>query len=87
MTRFAWFSGDRRYVFASCLESRRVRRARGLVPRIDHLTYLAGELVRRERLGKDKAEAFYKSKAWNDLTPQREKAVKTIRRYAVEAVN
>ena len=31
----------------------------------------------------DKAE----SKAWNDLTPQREKAVKTIRRYAVEAVN
>ena len=35
----------------------------------------------------DKAEAFYKSKAWNDLTPQREKAVKTIRRYAVEAVN
>ena len=35
----------------------------------------------------DKAEAFYKSKAWNELTPQREKAVKTIRRYAVEAVN
>jgi hypothetical protein len=35
----------------------------------------------------EKAEAFYKSKAWNDLTPQREKAVKTIRRYAVEAMN
>lgn len=35
----------------------------------------------------DKALAFYKSKAWNDLTPQREKAVKTIRRYTVEATN
>ena len=33
------------------------------------------------------AEAFYKSKAWNDLAPQRDKALKTIRRYAVEAVN
>jgi uncharacterized protein (DUF1330 family) len=35
----------------------------------------------------DKAQAFYNSKAWNDLTPQREKAVKTIRRYLVEATN
>jgi len=35
----------------------------------------------------EKAEAFYKSKAWNDLAPQREKAVKTIRRYVVEAAN
>ena len=35
----------------------------------------------------DQAEAFYKSAAWKDLTPQREKAVKTIRRYAVEAMN
>jgi uncharacterized protein (DUF1330 family) len=34
----------------------------------------------------EQAEAFYKSKAWNDLAPQRDKAVKTIRRYAVEAV-
>jgi uncharacterized protein (DUF1330 family) len=33
------------------------------------------------------AEAYYKSKAWTDLAPQREKAIKTIRRYAVEAVN
>jgi uncharacterized protein (DUF1330 family) len=32
------------------------------------------------------ALAFYKSKAWNDLTPQMDKAIKTIRRYAVEAV-
>jgi uncharacterized protein (DUF1330 family) len=31
------------------------------------------------------AEAFYKSKAWNDLEPQRAKSVKTIKRYAVEA--
>ena len=35
----------------------------------------------------EQAEAFYKSTAWKDLTPQREKAVKAIRRYAVETVN
>jgi uncharacterized protein (DUF1330 family) len=35
----------------------------------------------------EKAQAFYDSKAWKDLTPQREKAVKTIRRYIVEAQN
>jgi uncharacterized protein (DUF1330 family) len=33
----------------------------------------------------EQAEAFYKSKAWNDLAPQRDKAVKTTRRYVVEA--
>jgi len=32
----------------------------------------------------DDALAFYKSKAWTDLAPQREKAVRVIRRYAVE---
>src|SRR5262249_23265974 len=32
----------------------------------------------------DDALAFYKSKAWNDLAPRREKAQKTIRRYVVE---
>jgi uncharacterized protein (DUF1330 family) len=35
----------------------------------------------------EKAEAFFKSKAWNDLGPDRDKALKTIRRYAVEVVN
>jgi uncharacterized protein (DUF1330 family) len=35
----------------------------------------------------EQAEAFYKSKAWTDLAPQRDKAVKTLRRYAVEALN
>jgi len=35
----------------------------------------------------EKAEAFYKSRAWVALAPQRDKAVKTIRRYAVEAMN
>ena len=35
----------------------------------------------------EKAEAFFKSKDWTDLGPERAKAVKTIRRYAVEAVN
>jgi uncharacterized protein (DUF1330 family) len=33
----------------------------------------------------DDAVAFYKSKAWTDLAPQREKAVKSMRRYVVEA--
>jgi len=32
----------------------------------------------------DDAVGFYKSKAWNDFAPQREKAQKTIRRYVVE---
>jgi len=32
----------------------------------------------------EKAEAFFKSKTWADMTPDRNKAVKTIRRYAVE---
>jgi len=32
----------------------------------------------------EKAEAFFKSKTWTDMTPDREKALKTIRRYAVE---
>jgi uncharacterized protein (DUF1330 family) len=31
-----------------------------------------------------KAEDFFKSKAWTDLGPEREKALKTIRRYVVE---
>ena len=35
----------------------------------------------------DQAEAHYKSKAWNDFAPQRDKAIKTIRRYAVESGN
>jgi uncharacterized protein (DUF1330 family) len=32
----------------------------------------------------DDAVAFYKSKAWTDLAPERDKAQKTIRRYIVE---
>jgi len=32
----------------------------------------------------EKAEAFFKSKAWTDLGPDRDKALKTVRRYAVE---
>ena len=32
----------------------------------------------------DDAVAFYKSKAWADLAPQREKSTKVIRRYVVE---
>jgi uncharacterized protein (DUF1330 family) len=32
----------------------------------------------------DEAVAFYKSKAWTDLAPERDKAIKVIRRYVVE---
>ena len=32
----------------------------------------------------DDAVAFYKSKAWADRAPERNKAVKVIRRFAVE---
>jgi uncharacterized protein (DUF1330 family) len=32
----------------------------------------------------DKAQAFFKSKEWADLAPVRDKALKTVRRYAVE---
>ena len=32
----------------------------------------------------DDAVAFYKSKAWAELAPQRDKGVKVLRRYAVE---
>ena len=32
----------------------------------------------------DEAVAFYKSKAWTDLAPQRDKAAKVTRRYLVE---
>jgi uncharacterized protein (DUF1330 family) len=35
----------------------------------------------------EQAQAFYNSAAWKDLAPQREKGVKTIRRYLVEAMN
>jgi uncharacterized protein (DUF1330 family) len=32
----------------------------------------------------DKAQAFFKSKEWAEIGPERDKALKTIRRYAVE---
>ena len=33
----------------------------------------------------DEAKTFYSSKAYTDLLPERDKAVKTIRRYIIEA--
>jgi uncharacterized protein (DUF1330 family) len=33
----------------------------------------------------DEAKAFFNSKAYTDLLPERDKAIKTIRRYIVEA--
>ena len=35
----------------------------------------------------DKAQAFFKSKEWEDAKPERDKALKTVRRNAVEQRN
>jgi len=35
----------------------------------------------------EQAQAFYNSAAWKDLAPQRDKGLKLIRRYLVEAMN
>ena len=35
----------------------------------------------------EKAQAFFKSKEWVELGPERDKALKTLRRYAVEVRN
>ena len=35
----------------------------------------------------EQAQAFYSSKAFKDLAPQRDKALKLIRRYIVESAN
>ena len=35
----------------------------------------------------EQAQAFYTSKAYKELAPQRDKAIKTVRRYVVEAMN
>ena len=35
----------------------------------------------------DKAQAFFKSKEWADAGPDRDKALKTVRRYVVEQRN
>ena len=35
----------------------------------------------------EQAQAFYNSAAWKDLAPQRDKGLKLIRRYVVEAMN
>jgi uncharacterized protein (DUF1330 family) len=32
----------------------------------------------------EKAQAFFESKGWADVAPERDKALKTVRRYAVE---
>jgi uncharacterized protein (DUF1330 family) len=35
----------------------------------------------------EQAQAFYNSKTYKDLTPQRDKGIKTVRRYLVEVGN
>src|ERR1700737_3746839 len=62
---------------------RALRTAAGRVVQIDGgPAPKRGAIVERDSL--DAAVAFYKSKAWTDLAPQRDKATKVIRRYVVE---
>ena len=46
-------------------------------PAPDHVAIVEWDSV-------DDAVAFYKSQAWTDLAPERDKSQKTIRRYVVE---
>jgi uncharacterized protein (DUF1330 family) len=51
---------------------------------------IVGEAPKRVAINEwdslEQAQAFYNSKAWKDLAPQRDKAQKLIRAYAVEAL-
>ena len=51
---------------------------------------IVGEAPKRVAINEwdslEAAQAFYNSKAWKDLAPQREKAQKLTRLYAVEAL-
>jgi uncharacterized protein (DUF1330 family) len=51
---------------------------------------IVGEAPKRVAINEwdslEQAQAFYKSKVWNDLAPKRDKAQKLIRAYAVEAL-
>ena len=51
---------------------------------------IVGEAPKRVAINEwdslEQAQAFYHSKAWKDLAPQRDKAQKLIRAYAVEAL-
>lgn len=61
---------------------RALRTAAGRVVSIDGPAPKNVAIVEWDSL--DEAVAFYKSKAWMDLAPQRDKAQKTVRRYVVE---
>jgi uncharacterized protein (DUF1330 family) len=51
---------------------------------------IVGEAPKRVAINEwdslEQAQAFYNSKAWKDLAPQRDKAQKLMRAYAVEAL-
>jgi uncharacterized protein (DUF1330 family) len=68
------------------IEEHHGRTLRTLSGRVQHIEGAAPPknlaLVEWDSL--DDAVAFYKSKAWTDLAPEREKSQKTIRRYVVE---
>ena len=70
----------------TAIEGAHGRALRTAAGRVEHIEGAAAPktvaIVEWDSLGD--AQAFYKSKAWADLAPQRDKAYKTVRRYVVE---
>jgi hypothetical protein len=50
----------------------------------DGIKHPAGRPPAKDFNAKNDAVAFYKSKAWTDLAPERDKAIKVVRRFVVE---
>ena len=73
-------------VARKAIEASHGRALRTAAGRIEHIEGAAAPksaaIVEWDSL--EDAQAFYKSKAWMDLKPQRDKAYKTVRRYVVE---
>ena len=73
-------------VARTAIEGAHGRALRTAAGRVEHIEGAVAPksvaIVEWDSLGD--AQAFYKSKAWTDLAPQRDKAYKTVRRYVVE---
>ena len=64
---------------------------RRLAPATDKIVAFVGQAPKRAGITEwdtlEKAQAYRNSAAFKDLTPERDKAVKTIRSFAVEVAN
>jgi uncharacterized protein (DUF1330 family) len=61
---------------------------RSLAPASENVVALAGQPPKRVGISEwenlDKAKAWRNSEAWKALSPQRDKAIKTVRAFAIE---